>query len=401
VATLVASQTPRASRKAPRRVCPSVKYVDGYLVCFMYNQKLAMAVKLKYDFKFWINIATIVALLVLVVITRHQVVEAFKKLGDLNAAALLLMIPLQALNYYAVARLYKDYFKTQGEELKLSTMYKIALELNFVNHVFPSGGVSGFSYLSVRLKQHGISTAKSTLAQILRFGLTFISFLGLLFLGMVVLALRRHTSPMTILVGSSIAFLTFFGVIIAGYIISDSGRIKAFTSFLPKALNKVVGIFRRKNPSIINIHKVERTMEDLHTDYVLLSRNWRQLKRPFWWSMLVNVTDLMTIYAVYVAFGSWINPGALILAYAVANFAGLIAVLPGGVGVYEGLMTAVLASAGVEKALALSATVVYRVLNMLYTLPLGYFLYNRALKRSGAQIAEAAHHDNGIPPVVS
>jgi len=366
-----------------------------------------MAIKFKKDFKFWLNIATFIALFGLVVITRHQVADAFRKLGDLNASALILMIPLQAFNYYCVARLYKDYFKTQGEELSMRTMYSIALELNFVNHVFPSGGVSGFSYLSLRLKQNGISTAKSTLAQILRFGLTFISFLGLLFIGMLILALRRHTSPLTILVSSSIAFLTLFGVIVGAYIISDSGRIKAFTSFLPNALNKLVGAFRKnKTKPVINIQKVERTMEDLHTDYVLLSSNWRQLKKPFWWAMLVNVSDLMTIYAVYTAFGELINPGALIIAYAVANFAGLVAILPGGVGIYEGLMTATLASAGVEKALALSATVVYRVLNMLYSLPVGYYLYNRAIKRSGKDevrevVKKAAEEGkrHGTPPL--
>lgn len=78
-----------------------------------------------------------------------------------------------------------------------------------------------------------------------------------------------------------------------------------------------------------------------------------------------------------------INPGALIIAYAVANFAGLIAVLPGGVGVYEGLMTATLASAGVNKGLALSATVVFRILTMALFLPIGYFYYQKTLKQIG------------------
>ena len=101
----------------------------------------------------------------------------------------------------------------------------------------------------------------------------------------------------------------------------------------------------------------------------------------------------MTIYVVYIAFGSLINPGALILAYAVANFAGLVAILPGGVGIYEGLMTATMASAGVDKVLALSATVVYRVLNMLYGLPIGYYLYQRALKQaSGPQSTPHIDH---------
>ena len=46
-------------------------------------------------------------------------------------------------------------------------------------------------------------------------------------------------------------------------------------------------------------------------------------------------------------------------------------------------MTAVMASAGVNRALALSATVVYRVFNMGLFLPIGYFFYQRALQDDG------------------
>jgi putative heme transporter len=354
-----------------------------------------MPLAIKRNFKFWINVVTILALAILIILSHKSILEAFKKLGDLNAAALLLMIPLQALNYYAVARLYQDYFKSIGEKLSLKTMYSVALELNFVNHVFPSGGVSGFSYLSLRLKQEGIKTAKSTLAQILRFALTFISFLILLFVGMLLLALQRHTSPLTILVASSVTFLTLFGVIIVVYVISDEKRIKAFTSFLPKALNKIIGRFSRRDGPVIDINKVEDTMADMHRDYVLLSKDLRSLKRPFGWAMLINITDILTICSVYAAFGTLVNPGAVIIAYAVANFAGLVAILPGGVGIYEGLMTATLTSAGVDKALAISATLVYRVLNMLYSLPLGYYFYQKAIRRAGGQF-KVSGDEHGI-----
>jgi uncharacterized protein (TIRG00374 family) len=356
--------------------------------------------KLKKDFKFWLNVLTLVALIGLVVLSWHSILGAFRKLSDLNSSALLLMIPLQMVNYYAVARLYKDYFKSQGEDLRLKTMYAIALELNFVNHVFPSGGVSGFSYLNLRLRQSGIGSAKSALAQILRFAMTFISFLVLLFIGMFVLSFRRHTSPLTILIGSSLAFLTLIGVLVGGFIISDEKRIRSFVGFLPKILNRVVGVFRRKKNDIIDVERLGRAMTELHNDYVILAQSPKKLVRPFWWAMLVNVTDLLTIYAVYAAFGSLINPGALILSYGVANFAGLVAVLPGGVGVYEGLMTATLSSAGVEKALALSATVVYRVLNMMLFLPIGYVLYRRVLKRSGGHIETDTHGHTVVPPFI-
>jgi uncharacterized protein (TIRG00374 family) len=356
-----------------------------------YNAKQYMKIAVKRDFKFWVNVATFAALIFLVVISWGAIVDAFKNLATLDTGALLLMIPLQLLNYYAVARLYKDYFKSVGEDLKTRNAYSIALELNFVNHVFPSGGVSGFSYLSLRLKQNGISTAKSTLAQILRFALTFLSFLILIFVGMLILALRRQTSPLTILIASSIAFLTLIGVGVGMYIISSEKRIRAFVSWLPRVLNRVVGVFRKSKKDVINMAKLEQMLSDLHKDYVVLSHDPKSLKMPFFWAMMVNVTDLMTIYAVYIAFGQWINPGALIIAYAVANFAGLVAILPGGVGIYEGLMTATLASAGVNKALALSATVTYRIINMILFLPPGYFLYQRVIKNaSWNQAVESA-----------
>ncbi len=338
---------------------------------------------LKRDFKFWLNVITLAALAFLVVISWDQIREAFSDLSQLNLWVLVLIIPAQLLSYFAIARLYKDFFDAQGDAITLREMFKVTLELNFVNHVFPSGGVSGFSYLSIRLKALGISTSKSTLAQILRFALTFISFILLLLLALVLLAFDGTTSPLIVLICSTIIGSTIFGSAVGVFIISKARRIKAFVSWLPKALNYVFKHFK-KGSEIINMNKVEATLEDLHDDYKTISKNMQLVKRLLVWALLLNILEIVTIYIVYIAFGSLINPGALIIAYAVANFAGLIAILPGGVGVYEGLMTAVLASAGVPKALALSATVVYRILTMALFLPVGYVFYNRALK----QVAE-------------
>jgi uncharacterized protein (TIRG00374 family) len=80
------------------------------------------------------------------------------------------------------------------------------------------------------------------------------------------------------------------------------------------------------------------------------------------------------------AFGEWVNFGAIIIAYAIANFAGLVSVLPGGIGIYEGLMTAVLASTGISPSVSLPVTVMYRVVNTLIQIPPGYYLYQLALK---------------------
>ncbi len=342
--------------------------------------------------KLFVNILTIVALLVLVFVSRKQVAEAFAKFSDLQASILLLIIPLQALNFFCTAQAYRQFYALQGEHLPTSLMYKIALELNFVNTVFPSGGVSGFSYLGLRMRHYNISVAKSTLAHLMRFVMMYISFLILMFVGMFFLAVSRGNSALIILLCSTITFLVIFGTIALVFIISDVRRITAFTSFLPRAANRLLKLVGRRRDTI-NIRRVEKLFADFHEDYVALSGKWRQLKRPLLWSLGTNITEVMSIYCVYLAFNDPINPGALVIGYAAANFAGIIAVLPGGVGVYEGLMTAVLASAGISQALALSATVVYRVCNMSLLMPIGYFFYHRALRQRQPEDASiAANH---------
>jgi uncharacterized membrane protein YbhN (UPF0104 family) len=63
----------------------------------------------------------------------------------------------------------------------------------------------------------------------------------------------------------------------------------------------------------------------------------------------------------------------------VANFAGLVSVLPAGIGIYEGLMTAVLLATGIPAELSIPVTLMYRVLNMAIQLTPGYFFYQKAL----------------------
>jgi uncharacterized protein (TIRG00374 family) len=119
---------------------------------------------------------------------------------------------------------------------------------------------------------------------------------------------------------------------------------------------------------------------ELHENYLVLKKDYSALRRPLLYALVANVTEILTVYMVYIAFGPWVTPGAVILAYAVANFAGLISVLPGGVGIYEALMTAVLAAAGVSPGISIPVTVMYRVLNMSIQIIPGYYFYHKAIR---------------------
>lgn len=337
------------------------------------------------SFKLWLNIFTIIALVALIYFSRNQISKTFRGFVDLNLFWMAFIIPLQLLNYFSAAKFYQSYLLTLGEKVNFNTLYKVALEMNFVNNVFPSGGVSGFGYLTTRLRKEGVPASKSTLTQVTRYSLTFLSFIFYLGLALFLLSVFGAASRLMVLISTVIISMVLVGAGLLIYLISSQKRITAFTAFLPNLFNRVVGVFRRQKKQTIDVERIERLFTNLHEDYLHVKRNRRALKAPFFWTMLMNFTEIATIFVVYLAFGETINPGAIIIAYAVANIAGLVSVLPGGVGVYEGLMAAVLASAGVPRGLAISVTLVYRVTNMVLFLPVGFVLYQLALRKKTAE----------------
>ena len=344
------------------------------------------------NWKLILNIVTLVALAVLIYATRGQLADTLKNLAKVHASLLLLLIPVELLNYHAQAKLYQGLFRLVGNELPYKFLFKTSVELNFVNHVFPSGGVTGISYFGLRLRNgEAITGGKATLIQVMKLALTFLSFEVLILFGILCLAVAGRVNNLTILVASSLSTLLLVGTVGFVFIVGSKQRINAFFTAVTLTINRVIQIVRPKHPETINIEKAKATFNDFHDNYQQLKNSWRQLRGPFWWAFLANLTEVLAVYVVYIAFGKLINFGAVILAYAIANFAGLVSVLPGGVGVYEGLMTAVLASTGVPVGVSLPVTVMYRVLNSLLQLPPGYYFYQQNL--AARSKAESISHE--------
>lgn len=313
---------------------------------------------------------------------RHQIGETIGNLAKVNGWLLLLIIPVEILNYHSQAKLYEGLFGIVGNKLPYKFLLKTSVELNFVNHVFPSGGAAGISYFGVRLSGDSqISAGKATLVQVMKLALTFLSFELLIVFGLLSLSIMGRVSNITILVATTVSTLLLVGTIGFAYIVGSKARINIFFTAVTKGLNRIIQLVRPSHPETINIDRARALFDDFHDNYKEIKNNYKQLRAPFWWALAANTTEVMALYVVYMAFGHFVNIGAVIIAYAVANFAGLVSVLPGGVGVYEALMTAVLASAGVSPAISLPVTVMYRVVNTAIQLPPGYYLYHKALKR--------------------
>ena len=339
-----------------------------------------MSQQAKAKWKLIFNIVSFVGFIVLIFALRKQIVESFNTIGQIKWGILLLLPVWQVLNYDAYARQNKGVFAILGKVIGYKFLYRLNLELNFVNHVLPSGGVSGFSYFGMRMKEKNVSAAQASIVQLLRFVLVFIAFQLLLFIALVLLSFSGQVNSLVLLIGGSVATLVFVGTIGTAYIVGSKKRINAFFGFFTQIANRVIHLFRPKNPETINVMRAREVFDELHDNYVVIKNNYRALRRPLFWSLVACTTEVLTVYTVYVAFGHWVNPGAVILAYAIANFAGILSVLPSGIGVYEAIMTAVLAIGGISAAISIPVTVMYRVLSMIIQLVPGYILYYRRMR---------------------
>jgi len=343
------------------------------------------------NWKLVVNVITLAALVILAYAIRHQLGQTLRDLHHINAWVLLLIIPIEFLNYHGQTRLYERLFATVGNKLEYWALYRVALELNMVNHVFPSGGVTGLSYFNLRVRRYNIRAGKATLVHAMKLILTFLSFEVLLLVGMFVLAAAGRASNLTIFIGTAVTTLLLVGTLIFTYIIGSKTRINHVLTALTRFLNRVIRIVRPRSPETINLEKAHGAFDELHDTYEQFRSRKQELQVPFLYALLMNITEVAAVYVVYVAFGHWVNVGAVILAYAIANFAGLVSVLPGGIGVYEALMVGIMSSAGVPAALTLPVTVMYRVVNTLVQIPLGYVLYHGALSEGDKQMVSNAN----------
>lgn len=312
---------------------------------------------------------------------RHQIIDVLKNIKHVNYWVLLLMIPLQLLDYDAFARMYGHILKYLKQPVRYRALYRVSLELNFVNHAFPSGGISGISFFGLRLRRYGVKPGTATLLQLMKFILIFLSFQVFLAIGLVALAIGGKANDVMLLVAAVLATFAFVATFVAAYIVGSKERIHTFFVFVTRMINKLLHAVRPRHPETISIAGLEHFLNDMHENYMELRGNFPALRSGFLFALIANLCEIATIYAVYIAFGHWVNIGAVIIAYAIANFAGLVSVLPGGIGIYEALMTATLTAGGVPAALSIPVIVMYRVLSMALQLIPGWILYHRALSR--------------------
>lgn len=291
-----------------------------------------------------------------------------------------------ALNYFAVGEIVLSYLREKKLIDKVSPLeqMRISLETNFVNHVLPSGGASGMSYMTWRLNHHGVPLTKGTMAQVVRTFTGFLAFIFLLLVAVIAVTIDGTVNRWVILISTVLVFGMLLSTGLGIYVLRSIARTRKLGSKLARGINKVVYhvTFGRKR-SVLNEGKIVDFMEELHKDYLQLHREKHVLKKPFWWSVIFIATDVLMFFVTFWALGNIVNPALILIAYGLGIIAGFIVITPGGSGVYELLMVGFLTASGIAQDVGIAGVVLTRVLILIVIIAIGYIFYQHALVKYG------------------
>lgn len=334
-----------------------------------------------------LNIVVFILVVAVIYFARDDIIESWYLLPTVNLVILSLLIPIQILSYFGRGMIFWTYLKGRGElkDRKISEAFRVALEINFIDTIFPSGGVSGVAYTIWRMGKIGVGKSLTLLSQLLRGVLTLVAYVSLLTLSLIIVVFQGKGEPWLLgLAGLAILGLVV-GILIIGYLLGNKKRITGLSKWFIKLGNKVVQkvTLGKVKKDVIPMEKSVEFMTELHEDYLVLASKKKLLIKPLFWAFVHIMADIALFVTAFFAVGVEFNLAVLVVAYGVASGIANVLFTPGGTGGFEASMISIMAIFGTFVAGATSAVVLSRAILVLGTIASGYIVYYQAMKKYG------------------
>jgi glycosyltransferase 2 family protein len=258
-------------------------------------------------------------------------------------------------------------------------------EVGFVstllNHLLSTGGAAGYSVRFLLMGAQGTSIKDILAASFFAFYINSLGMLALLPIGLVYL-FARHPLAKGATVGVGVGAVLLIGLFILATALLFAGSLRTrLIRGLGRAARAVV--HRDLGP----------TLDDFDAT---MTRGVTALRaHPGLLLLLLGLTvtdwgsSIAALWFCFDALGDPISLGVLLTGFAIGVTAGVLSMVPGGLGVQEGSMAGVYALLGVPLQKAVLASILFRVVYYLvpYLVSLGF--YWRLLRQVGRATPEA------------
>lgn len=352
--------------------------------------------KPKFSFRTVLSLITFVLIVYVVYTNFNDIKEAIGHLSETNILVLLLLIPEQLFMYFCCGQMFFSFMSAKKDAKRVSpwTLMQVSLELNFVNHAVPAGGLGGLGYITWRLKPFGATPGQSSFMYVLRYIITIcanqlqtiVAILCLLIFGAVPVTGFWIIGLTAIL---SVGIIVAIAIIIA--IASNKKRIDWFAKVATNFTNWLVKkVTLGHKTQILKREVVDKYLGDAHEDLMTARHNKKMLIRPIIWGIIYSFLEIATYWIVAASLGHPEILPQIMIGEAIGSVMG--AIVP--YGLYELGMVGIMASLGVDPGLSAVVVLMTRVIVLASTIISGYGFYQHSISKIGRkEKAEIEQYD--------
>lgn len=157
---------------------------------------------------------------------------------------------------------------------------------------------------------------------------------------------------------------------------------------------KIIGKFSKKLKKYEDL--ALSMVENFHRQFQLILKSRNNLYRSIIASILMWLCWILRTYFVFLALGKPLNPFLVSLVTTVSLLMGLIPFLPGGIGIVEATMSVLYAALKVGKNVAVTATILDRILSFWFILVFGGIISSYYLPKFKNMKSEARNRMNNF-----
>lgn len=314
--------------------------------------------------------------LIWLVVSRFAEVE--KLAGILSHGLwqwLLVAALLQFVYYLLYSGLYQSSFQIAGVQSHLSQLLPVLLASLFVNVVAPSGGTAGAALFVDEAARRGQPPGRVAAGTLLVMVADFTAFTLILTFGLIYLGIQHELK--TYELAATIILLLVIGGL-SGLLLVGLWRpawlLRLFSGF-QKTLQKISSWLKR--PPFLPENWAEKNVSEYIDASQAIRSQPRLLGRTLAVALAAHLVDLLSLYAIFLAYRQPIRPGALIAGFAIGILFWIVAIAPQGIGVVEGTMALVYTSLGVPGQKAAAIALAFRGLTFWLPMFLGFLVLRR------------------------
>lgn len=312
---------------------------------------------------------TVGRLLVLALLIEYLVVpqlagprKVIHLLAEVNPALLLVGVVLEGAALVAYGMLTRVILPG-GDRISFFTVFRIELTTLSVSHCAPGGSAAGTA-LGFRLLTHaGAEPGDAGFALGVQGIGSAVVLNVILWIALIVsIPVWGFSGVYLLAAGVGVTLLLASSALV--YLLTRGGDRAG--RFLERTASRI---------AFVDAPALRGSFERLAARLAELGSSPDVLIRAVVWGALNWLLDAASLWVFVGAFGHWVNPDGLLVAYGLANVLAVIPITPGGLGVVEAALTTLLVGFDTSRGVATLGVVAYRLIQFWAPIPIGGLAY--------------------------